>query len=86
MHVQGGHRSKADFTSQYVKQNVSAKNVSGGIYSKEEKYRGGIHSKEEIQEKQGGRPAPGSSSFVRDARIDVTSVTKKLRSFFPVNT
>ena len=47
-------------------------------FSKEEKYRGGIHSKEE---KRVGRPVPGSTSFVRDARVDVTSSsTKKLLS------
>ena len=40
--------------------------------------RGGIHSKEE---KRVGRPVPGSTSFVRDARVDLTSSsTKKLLS------
>ena len=47
---------------------------SGGISSKEEKNRGGIHSKEE---NRGGRPLPGSSSFVREHPVDMSSENAK---------
>ena len=65
--VQGGHRSKDGRTFQRanINQVVSiSKNDSGRIHSKEEKY-------------QGGRPVPGSSSFIRDARIDVSSASAR---------
>ena len=49
-----------------------------GIRSKEENSCGGLHSKE-VQ--RGGRPVPGSSSFVRENRIDTsTAQVKKLLS------
>ena len=82
--VRTGPRSQEELNS-FSKE----ENDRGGIHSKEEKDRGGIHSKEEKdrggnhskEEKRVGRPVPGSTSFVRDARVDLTSSsTKKLLS------
>ena len=72
--VRNGSRSQEERSSFPKKVSNVVDKSTGGISSKEEKNRGGIHSKEE---NRGGRPLPGSSSFVREHPVDMSSENAK---------
>jgi len=72
--VRNGSRSQEERSSFPKKVSNVVDKSTGGISSKEEKNRGGINSKEE---NRGGRPLPGSSSFVREHPVDMSSENAK---------